>query len=123
METLRFYERRKLLAPPARLPSGYREYPADAVQIVRFVKHAKELGFTLDDIADLLGLADGGPDSCDSVRDLAQAKIDAVTGKISSLIAMRDALAELVATCELPRADRHCPLLGEVEPTGGAGSL
>lgn len=118
METLRFYERRGLLAPPARLGSGYREYADTAVQVVRFIRHAKELGFTLDDITDLLALSDGGPDSCDTVRDLATAKIDTVIEKIAGLAAIRDALRELVATCELPRADRHCPLLVEVDQPG-----
>lgn len=111
VETLRFYERRGLLAPPARRSSGYREYPGDAVRVVRFVKETQELGFTLDDIAGLLGLADGGPDSCDTVRDLAHAKIDDVKEKITRLTAMRTALDQLVATCERPRADRQCPLL------------
>ncbi len=115
VETLRFYERRGLLAPPAWLPSGYREYPPDAVRMVRFVKHAQDLGFTLDDIAGLLALADGGPDSCDAVRDLAQAKIDTVTGKITQLVTIRDALQQLVATCQRPRPDRHCPLLKDVD--------
>jgi DNA-binding transcriptional MerR regulator len=115
IETLRFYERRGLLAPPARLPSGYREYPDDAVRVVRFVKHAQDLGFTLDDIAGLLALADGGPDSCDTVGNLAQTKIDTVTDKINRLVAIRDALQQLVATCQRPRPDRHCPLLHDVD--------
>jgi MerR family mercuric resistance operon transcriptional regulator len=114
VESLRFYERRGLLAPPARCPSGYREYPDEAVQVVRFVKHAQGLGFTLDDIAGLLALAGGGPDSCDTVRDLAEAKIDAVTGKIDRLTAIRDALRQLVATCQRPRPDRYCPLLDDI---------
>ncbi len=117
METLRFYERRGLLAPPARLPSGYREYPYDAVRVVRFVKHAQDLGFTLDDITGLLALAEGGPEGCDTVRDLAEAKIDTVTGKIAHLVAIRDALQQLVATCQRPRPDRACPLLDEVDHT------
>lgn len=116
VETLRFYERRGLLTAPDRLPSGYREYPDEAVRMVRFVKHAQELGFTLDDIAGLLRLADGGPDSCETVRDLAQAKIDDVTEKIQRLAAINTALFQLVATCELPRADRQCPLLADVDP-------
>lgn len=115
VETLRFYERCGLLAPPIRLSSGYREYPDTAVHVVRFVRHAKALGFTLNDITDLLALADGGPDSCDAVRDLATAKIDTVVNKIAGLSAIRDALQVLVASCELPRADRHCPLLVEVD--------
>ena len=115
VETLRFYERRGLLAPPSRLPSGYREYPTDAVRVVRFIKHAQDLGFTLEDITGLLALAAGGPDSCDTVRDLAEAKIDTVNDKITRLVAIRDALTQLVATCERPRADRACPLLAEAD--------
>jgi MerR family mercuric resistance operon transcriptional regulator len=67
VETLRYYERRGILVSPARTPSGYRVYPGDGVRVVRFVKHAQELGFSLDDIAGLLRLADGGPDNCDAV--------------------------------------------------------
>lgn len=115
VETLRFYERRGLLTPPARLPSGYREYPNDVVRVVRFIKHAQDLGFTLEDITGLLALAAGGPDSCDAVRDLAEEKIDTVNDKISRLVAIRDALAQLVATCERPRPDRTCPLLAEAD--------
>ena len=119
VETLRFYERRGLLAPPARLPSGYREYPTDAVRVVRFIKHAQDLGFTLEDVTGLLALAAGGPDSCHTVRDLAGAKIDTVNDKITRLVAIRDALAQLVATCERPRPDRICPLLAEADSSLG----
>jgi MerR family transcriptional regulator, mercuric resistance operon regulatory protein len=119
VETLRFYERRGLLAPPARLPSGYREYLNDAVRVVRFIRHAQDLGFTLEDITGLLALAAGGPEGCDTVRDLAEAKIDTVTDKITRLVAIRDALAQLVATCERPRPDRTCPLLAEADSSLG----
>ncbi len=85
--------------------------------MVRIVRHAQDLGFTLGDITGLLTLAADGPDSCDTVRDLAEAKIDTVTDKIIRLVAIRDALAQLVATCERPRPERACPLLAEAEPT------
>ncbi|HSS23314.1 MAG TPA: MerR family transcriptional regulator, partial [Mycobacterium sp.] len=64
-QTLRYYERRGLLSEPARTQSGYRDYTSDAVRVVRFVKRAQQLGFTLDDIEDLLHLAAGGPTACD----------------------------------------------------------
>jgi len=115
VETLRFYERRGLLAAPARRSSGYREYPDDTVRVVRFVKHAQDLGFTLDDIAGLLALAGGGPESCDVVRDRALAKISTVTQKIAQLTAIRDALGQLVATCQQPHDERHCPLLESID--------
>ena len=60
VQTLRYYERRGLLQAPARRDSGYREYPSDAIRIVRFVKRAQELGFTLSEVEILLGLAAGG---------------------------------------------------------------
>lgn len=111
VQTLRYYERRGLLEEPQRSSAGYRAYPADAVEVVRFVKRAQELGFTLDDVAELLDLADGGPESCESVRDVAQVRLAQIEAKIAALMLMKDSLVELVATCELPRADRRCALL------------
>jgi MerR family mercuric resistance operon transcriptional regulator len=112
-QTLRYYERRGLLAEPPRSPSGYRDYPASAVRVLRFVKRAQELGFTLADVAELL--ADGGPRSCERARTLAQSQIDGLDCKITDLCRMRVSLAELVATCERPRADRSCPLLAAID--------
>ncbi|MGH3425972.1 MAG: MerR family transcriptional regulator [Terriglobales bacterium] len=111
VQTLRYYERRGLLDKPPRSAAGYRTYPYDAVDVVRFVKRAQELGFTLTEIRELLHLADGGPEGCDPARGLAEVRIVELDRKISGLQQMRDSLAELVATCDLPRADRRCPLL------------
>ncbi|MGR8010369.1 heavy metal-responsive transcriptional regulator [Streptomyces hypolithicus] len=118
VETLRYYERRGLLTAPARLSSGYRQYDPGAVHAVRFVKHAQDLGFTLTDIHSLLRLAEGGPDNCEDVRDLAQVKIDEVTAKVDRLTAIRSALEQLVSTCDLPRTDRVCPILADMDPAG-----
>ncbi|MFI1920295.1 MerR family transcriptional regulator [Nocardia sp. NPDC020380] len=63
-QTLRYYERRGLPARPPRSPAGYRSYPVEAVEVVRFVKRAQELGFTLEEIEELLELAAGGPEDC-----------------------------------------------------------
>jgi DNA-binding transcriptional MerR regulator len=125
VEALRFYERRGLLPAPARTGSGYRDYPDEAVAVVRFIKQAQQLGFTLDDVDGMLRLAAGGPESCDAVHELAEARIDEIMTKIARLGAMRAALGQLVATCERPRQDRQCPLLTSVElaavVTGGSG--
>lgn len=110
-QTLRYYERRGLLPEPRRSESGHRAYGPQAVRIVRFVKRAQELGFSLDDIEVLLHLAGGGPDSCASVRALAGDKIDELEAKIAHLVAMRDSLRSLMTTCDRPRTDRECPLL------------
>lgn len=114
-QTLRYYERRGLLAEPPRSPAGYRDYPPTAVEVLRFVKRSQELGFTLAEVEQLLELAAGGPRSCEAARTLAEAHIAGLDGKIADLHRMRDSLAALVATCERPRADRSCPLLATLE--------
>lgn len=116
IETLRYYERRGLLAEPARSASGYRAYPPEAVRVVRFVKRAQEVGFTLADIQELLHLAEGGPDACDAVRSMARVRIEDLDRRIADLRSMRDALARLAETCDLPRARRECPLLHALDP-------
>ena len=75
VETIRFYEREGLLAEPERRPSGYRQYPAEVVRRVRFIRHAKELGFTLKEIQELLELRVDPVSSCADVRRHARAKI------------------------------------------------
>ncbi len=121
-ETLRYYERRGLLAEPARGDSGYRTYEPDAVRIVRFVREAQRLGFTLDEVTSLLELGAGGPESCDAVREMAIARLAELDRKLSTLAAMRDSLQRLVATCSRPRAERDCPLLRSIE-TQSVGSV
>jgi DNA-binding transcriptional MerR regulator len=87
-QTLRYYERRGLLAEPVRSPGGYRAYPDGAVRRVRFIKRAQELGFTLAEVETLLDLAEGGPDSCDKVRALATEKITDLRRRIADLRAL-----------------------------------
>ena len=83
--------------------------------MVRFVKRAQQFGFTLDDIEDLLHLAQGGPDSCDEARTMARTRIADLQQRIDELAGMRDALARLVDTCDQPRAERDCPILRTIE--------
>lgn len=113
-QTLRYYERRGLLPEPERQSSGYRAYGDASVSTVRFIKHAQELGFTLAEIETLLELAAGGPESCDAALELARQKVQVLDRKIAGLQAMRDSLSRLAATCELPRAERECPLIGSL---------
>jgi Hg(II)-responsive transcriptional regulator len=114
-QTLRYYERRGLLPAPERTSSGYRAYTADSVRVVRFVKRAQQLGFTLSDIEELLHLADGGPASCEEATRMARARIADLQRRIAELVGMRDALARLVDTCDQPRAERDCPILRDIE--------
>ena len=114
-QTLRYYERRGILPDPPRSAAGYRDYPSSAVDVLRFVKRAQELGFTLTEVEELLDLADGGPESCEAAQRLARTHIADLDRKIADLQRMRSSLDALIATCERPRADRSCPLLAGLE--------
>jgi len=110
-QTLRYYERRGLLDPPRRSTSGYRDYPGDALAVLRFIKRVQALGFSLDEAEELLHLAAGGPRACDAARDLASARLRDIQARLADLARMQDSLTELVARCDLPRSDRACSLL------------
>ena len=110
VQTLRFYERRGLLAEPPRRASGYREYPVESVRRVRFIKRAQELGFTLAEVKELLRLKDDPRIPCKQVRSTAEAKITDIEQKIRRLRAMRSALNVLVASCAANQ-EHDCPLL------------
>lgn len=111
VQTLRYYERRGLLRQPERRASGYREYLPDAVQLVRFIKRAQELGFTLTEIEDLLLLRDNQKASCREVRAAAQAKIKDIDQKLQALRSMKRALRVLVNSCTSEASARYCPIL------------
>lgn len=110
VETLRFYERQGLLSEPSRKASGYRQYSEDVVTRLQFIKRAKELGFSLTKIAELLALGADSSATCEEVRQLATEKIEEVAGKIDDLLRMKNALEELVAACD-ERTSSECPLL------------
>lgn len=115
LQTLRYYERRGLLKEPKRRPSGYRSYPQDTVDRLRFVKRAQQLGFTLTEVEGLLNLASGGPTSCEQARTMATEKVAELDAKITALRAMRKALDRLIDTCDLPRGSRTCPLIDSLQ--------
>lgn len=119
VQTLRYYERRGLLAEPERTASGYRLYAPEAVRRVRFIKRAQELGFSLREIEQLLRLRDDRASSCEEVQALAEAKIRTIEGKLRQLEALRAALEVLVRSCERGDADRECPILEAIEDAAG----
>ena len=100
VETVRFYERRGLLDEPPRLASGYRMYGSEAVSKLNFIRRAKGLGFTLEEIRDLLSLREHPGAKRREVRARAQAKIDDVDQRVAGLLRIRAALATLVTECE-----------------------
>ena len=109
-QTLRYYERRGLIGRTRRGRSGYREYSDDAVTVVRFIKRAQELGFSLDEVEQLLRLRGVRRAERHRVRALAERKIADIDGKIAHLTSMRDALALLVASCHRG-GDADCPII------------
>jgi DNA-binding transcriptional MerR regulator len=117
VQTLRYYERRGLLPVPPRRESGYRAYGANSVAVVRFIKRAQEVGFTLSEVEMLLHLAQGGPDNCEAVNELAHQKVLDLDRRMESLAAMRASLERLVETCDRPKRRREWAL---IEALGGA---
>jgi len=111
IQTLRYYERRGLLQAPQRTVAGYREYPPDTVRLIRFIKRAQDLGFTLDEIEELLKLRDARGKRRSEVRSVAKAKMRDIEGKVARLQAMHRALGGLVDACASRRAGGTCPIL------------
>lgn len=110
VETIRFYERKGLIEEPPRRASGYRQYPTDTVDQLRFIRRAKELGFTLKEIKELMSLRDGGGRRRGDVRKIAEAKMRDIDQKLARLQAMRSALYGLVESCACGRRTT-CPIL------------
>jgi DNA-binding transcriptional MerR regulator len=114
VETVRYYERRGLLAAPLRTSSGYRQYDDEALWRLQFVARAKRLGFTLAEITDLL--QNDGARGVDDVLDAARSKLVALDKRRQALDAQRARLERLVRTCE-DGADADCTsLVVEDEP-------
>jgi MerR family copper efflux transcriptional regulator len=111
IETIRYYEREGLLAAPRRRPSGYREYDESAIARLQFIRRTKELGFSLDEIKQLLGLWFNASTRCVHVRERAVSKIADIEDKIRSLQGMKRALRKLIAQCETRNSLDECPLL------------
>ena len=111
IETLRYYERERLVASPPRSQSNYRLYPEDTVRRVQFIKRAQELGFSLKEIKDLLSLHVDPTTSCADVRTRALEKITTIEEKLRVLQAMRHALTQLVEECPGEGAVTDCPIL------------
>ena len=120
IQTIRYYERRGLVTAPRRTPSGYRQYAEDAVSRLRFIKHAQELGFSLQEIQELLRLRVRHAAACDAVERKTRQKIDVVQQKIRDLQCMKRTLERLAAACAARRPTDDCPILEALEDHGVA---
>ena len=111
IDTVRYYERQGLLPPPRRRASGYRDYDARDIARLRFIRRARDLGFSLQEIHDLLRLNENRGADRAEVRSLAQRRLDDIERKLRELEAMRTALANLVGHCAGHGSLDDCPII------------
>lgn len=108
VETIRYYERRGLIARPEKPAAGFRHYGPEVLDRVRFIKQAQGLGFTLDEIRSLMNLSGA---RCVEVQSLAEQKLDAVRQKIEDLRRLENVLADLVRQCHASEDKADCPIV------------
>lgn len=115
IETIRFYERKGLINEPVRKQSGYRQYVQEHVLQLMFIQQAKELGFSLNEIGELLSLRADSKSECGDVKQLARKKLDDIDIKIKMLNRMRRSLKKLVEQCPGQGSSKECPILDALE--------
>ncbi len=118
VETVRFYERKGLLEEPDRRPSGYRQYDEGVVRRLEFIRRAKELGFTLKEIKELLSLKIDPSTTCADVKQRAETKIEDIESKIRTLQRMKRALVKVTKSCSGSGPTSECPILETIETNG-----
>lgn len=111
VETVRFYEREGLISQPSRMASGYRRYDIDAVTRLQFIRRAKDLGFTLKEIASLLSLRHDPTSTNADVKREAERKIADIDARIRTLQRMKRALRKLADACPGHGPSSECPIL------------
>jgi MerR family copper efflux transcriptional regulator len=118
VDTVRYYERARLLPPPSRTASGYRTYPAGAVDRLRFIRRAKDLGFSLDEIRDLLALSDQRGTGVAAIREIAARRLADVQERLAELSRLRDGLEQLVDACPGHGDPGECPIVNAFRSHG-----
>ncbi len=111
IDTIRFYEREGLLPEPVRRASGYRSYGEGTIAQLRFIRRAKHLGFTLEEIRELLALSTDRRLGVKAVKQRAQERLLAIEQRIVDLQRVRDGLAQLVESCPGHGVPEQCPIL------------
>jgi len=116
VETVRFYERKKLIEQPRKpVSGGFRSYPSEIVSQIRFIRRAQNLGFSLKEVKDLMSLRIDPRADCGDVRLRAEAKRQEVIEKIEQLHRVRDALDMVINACPGRGSTRACSILDELE--------
>ncbi|HZT04251.1 MAG TPA: Hg(II)-responsive transcriptional regulator [Steroidobacteraceae bacterium] len=113
VETVRYYQRRGLVPEPVKPLGGIRSYAPEHVQRLRFIKRAQQLGFSLEEVGELLSLEDGL--RCHEVEEIAGQKLAAVRERIAQLTTMESALARLIRKCSSNTGKVRCPLIAALE--------
>ncbi len=120
VETIRFYERKGLIEQPLRpQDGGYRTYPIETLQRIKFVRQAQEIGFSLGEIEELLSLRADPSADCSDVRERAAAKLEEVNRKMEQLGRIRAALDKLIASCPGRGALRACSIMESLAAATG----
>ena len=112
IETIRYYEHLGILPKPNRNPnSGYRQYKENIIERLSFIKHAKELGFSLNEIKSLFALRVRSNSTCGDVKHKAERKINDIEEKIKTLQKMKTALKKLIGQCKGKGPVSECPII------------
>ena len=115
VETIRYYQRRSLVGEPDRPPGGVRRYTDAHARRLQFIKEAQKLGFSLDEVADLLALEDGR--HCREAEQLGSKKLATVRERMAQLRRIEKVLAALVRQCHCNTGKVRCPLITSLEQT------
>ncbi len=108
---IRYYEKNQLVIPDSRTKAGYRLYTKDTIVKLRFIKNAQQLGFTLDEIAELTQLQNNSSATCKQIKARAYKKLQSVEQKIQALMKIKTALSSLYQHCDSKKAINGCPIL------------
>lgn len=111
IETIRYYQRIGLIEEPKKPITGYRVYPDITISRLYFIKRAKELGFSLSEISNLLVLGDG---MCQETKELASHKLKIIKSKINDLKSMKNTLEKLIQSCEESPSHQGCPIIDAI---------
>lgn len=115
IDTIRHYERQGLLSAAARRASGYREYDLGAIDRVRFIRRAKSLGFSLEEICELLSFSTDREHGVEHIKQRAVERLQEINERIDALVAMRDELQKLVGACPGSGEPECCPILANIQ--------
>ncbi|WP_430390456.1 Hg(II)-responsive transcriptional regulator [Dyella sp. 20L07] len=115
VETIRYYQRLGLVAEPSKPLGGIRRYDEVHARRLRFIKQAQTLGFSLEEVVDLLALEDGR--HCQDAERMGRKKLATVRERIAQLCSVEQALTKLVEQCQSNRGEVYCPLIGSLEKT------